>query len=305
MSRRQDKRERDVARYSDFMPRKIRRNYAAGLQINRVDMYVQLLTELCLSRFTWNGLPPSIDQRFLEMTLLNNGIALFFFNKVQMRFMATMCTYGGKINVYFNPTRFTPYGNGFSYKTLNSHECVPIWDNLTRGSILDTISIYANRLAMLDRALDVNLDNLSIPLIISCDEKSKLSVENILRQRGEGLAAIFTYDSMDAGSLIQTFPNVTPFVADKILAAKSQIWNEAMAFCGIQTNDVEKRERVQEAEVERAQERTNIFRLGYLKARQQAADQINAMWPHLHVRPVWADNTTGGVIDANGIGTEE
>ena len=128
---------------------------------------------------------------------------------------------------------------------------------------------------MLDRALDVNLDNLSIPLIIACDEKSKLSVENILRQRGEGLAAIYTYDSMDATSMFQTFPNVTPFVADKILQAKSQIWNEAMAFCGIQTNSVEK------------------------------ADQINAMWPHLHVRPVWADNTTGGIIDANGMGTEE
>lgn len=305
MSRREQKTQRNVARYRDFMPRRMRTNYAIGMQQTRVDMYVQLLEELCLSRFTWEGLPASVDARFLELTLLNNGVALWFFNQEQMRFMATMCTYGGRINVYLNPTRFTPYGNGFTYRTLTSKECVPIWDNLSRGSILDTIAVYANRLALLDRALDVNLDNLSIPLIIACDEKSKLSVENILRQRGEGLAAIYTYDSMDATSMFQTFPNVTPFVADKILQAKSQIWNEAMAFCGIQTNSVEKAERVQSAEVERAQERTNIFRLGYLKARQQAADQINAMWPHLHVRPVWADNTTGGIIDANGTGTEE
>ena len=40
--------------------------------------YYNRLTELAISMFEWKNLPPSVDERFLEMTLFSDGVAVFF-----------------------------------------------------------------------------------------------------------------------------------------------------------------------------------------------------------------------------------
>ena len=44
--------------------------------------YVNRLTELSISMFDWKNLPSTIDARFLELALFNDGIAVFFNDEV-------------------------------------------------------------------------------------------------------------------------------------------------------------------------------------------------------------------------------
>lgn len=40
-------------------------------------MYARVLSEMCMNRYHWTGLPEEIDPRFLEMTLFSQGLAVF------------------------------------------------------------------------------------------------------------------------------------------------------------------------------------------------------------------------------------
>ena len=272
---------------------------AVVVQSLRVGMYQKLLKALAVSRFTWHGLPNGIDSRYLELMLLENGMVLFFPDKRKgiIRFMVTQAAYQGNVNNYFNATEFTPVSNNYSYKTLTSKECAPISDNMIRQSFNDIILLYAQRLAMVDRALDVNLDNLNIPMIVTVqDENQRLTLENVIKQKENGVPAILVYDD-GLDNQFRAFPNVTPYLADKLLSDKAQIWNECMSFLGIQNSNTEKKERLLTGEVAAGSERTNIFRVGFLKARQQACDTIKLLWPAMSGISVdWSDPSSGGIL---------
>src|SRR5690606_19963683 len=41
-------------------------------------MYMRLLTELATNRFKWEGMPDSVDIRFMELTLFYRALAVFY-----------------------------------------------------------------------------------------------------------------------------------------------------------------------------------------------------------------------------------
>lgn len=276
-------------------------NSAETQQATRVSMYEQLLEMLAIARFNWTGLPPYIDQRFMELTLFERGQLVFFYDKRDHRFVTTYGNYSaGNVNLYLNPTRFRPIANNFTYHELSSGEAVPIWDNQLRTTVVNIMFVYAQRLANIDRAFDVNLDNLTIPLIISCSEEQKLTIQNALRQKAEGQPVIATYDSASLENVFQYFPNSSPNLTAELMQVKAQIWNEAVKFLGIENSNNEKKERLITDEVQAGSETTNVFRLSFLKARQQACDQINAMFSPLNVGVDWANPNGGGMMDVDG-----
>lgn len=277
----------------------------------RINQYMKLIEMLAVSRFKWINLPPYIDERYLELTLFENGLALFFPDgrKGVRRFMVTSGNIGG-VNNYNNPTSFQPVATNYSHPQIGSKKCVPIWDNQLRCTMIDVMWNYATRLAIADRALDVNLDNISVPLIIATSETNKLTAQNLMKAREDGDPYIYVYDTADITGMFQTFPNMTPFLADKIITTKTQIWNELVNYLGIDNSTTEKKERLLESEVTAGNSRTNVFRLSYLKARQQACDTINRLWPQMADlgKPIsieWNDTTSGGLLDVDGNKEEE
>ena len=272
-----------------------------GLEVRqsmRVQKYLKLIEMLAVSRFEWHGLPDGIDERYLELTLFESGVVLFHPNGEWKRFVVSGGAVGG-LNNYNNPTRFDPMAPNYAPGTMDSKHCVPIWDNPLRCTMRDVVVDYAMRLASCDKAIDVNLDNVSVPLIIRSKETQKLTVENIMRAREQGAPYVYTYDTMDADGLFATFPNQTPNLSKDLLEVKNQIWNEMITYLGIQNSSTEKRERLVADEAEYAQERTNVYRQSYLKCRQQACDQINRLWLErvgMHLSVSWRDTGQGAML---------
>ena len=251
-----------------------RGNYAKARAASLDGMYYHLLAELALNRFSWRGLPPTVDERWIEMCLCEYGCALFFEDKRIGRFLVTQAGYQGRLNVYNNPTRFEPVGVNYHYRQLKAgRECIPIWDNRMRMSFKDVLWQYARRLADIDKAYDVNLESLKLPTIITADPRTKLTVQNMLQQRQDGQDYIIGYDSL-----------------------------------GIQSSGTEKKERLISDEVAQANEKTDVFRLSFLKARQAAATEINRLWPQLNVWVEYADAQSSGVpnaLDSSASGTTD
>ena len=306
MSRRNAKREIQKDNYEALIPRSanLGNNPSQNRRIVNIGIYYHLLKQLAVSRFTWQGLPPGIDERFIELRLFENGgmPLIFFFDKIRLRYMVTECAYQGFQNTYLNPTSFEPYGINYTYRKLQPDECVPIWDNVLRTPMHDVMYMYATRLANIDRAFDVNLDNSVWPQIIVTSETQKLTIENLLKQKEDGAPIVVTYDNLaNLDQIVQNIHNSGVYIADKLLNAKAQVWNEAISFLGISNSNTEKKERLISDEVEAGAEKTDVFRLAFLKTRQQACDQINNMFgaDGILVGVDWSDNTSDGTIGGN------
>ncbi len=306
MSRRNAKREIQKDNYEALIPKSasLGNNPSQNRRVVNIGIYYHLLKQLAVSRFTWQGLPPGIDERFIELRLFENGgmPLIFFFDKIRLRYMVTECAYQGFQNTYLNPTSFEPYGINYTYRKLQPDECVPIWDNVLRTPMHDVMYMYATRLANIDRAFDVNLDNSVWPQIIVTSETQKLTIENLLKQKEDGAPIVVTYDNMaNMDQIVQNIPNSGEYIADKLLNAKAQVWNEAISFLGISNSNTEKKERLISDEVEAGAEKTDVFRLAFLKTRQQACDQINNMFgaDGILVGVDWSDNTSDGTIGGN------
>ena len=242
-------------------------------------LYRRVLSEMSMNRFTWDGMPRTIDTRYLEWTLLNTGLAVFYFDDEYDRFMALRGTGSGVINMYDNPTEFRVYGNAMLNKTIRANDCVPIWSNYHRTPEWDVITIYSQKLAEADRTIEVNMLAERTPFMFAVDNNERLTVQNAFRQVQEGAPVIWATDSLNFQA-IQEKAHLFDLRTDKDtllnnMTAKVRIWNEALTLLGIMNVNSEKRERMVVEEASGASGQVMAMRAVALNARQVACDMIN------------------------------
>lgn len=238
--------------------------------------YYYRLCELSMSMFEWKNLPDSIDPRFLELTLFEEGQAVFFKDEV-MEYLALQNAMGGVLDVYRIPKLRRAYAvNGYS-KLLSDKDSVIIYNNyLHTNSILD-VKMFAERLYNIDRAIDVNANAQKTPILIRCNENERLSLENIYKEYDGNSPVIFGTKDINLKD-ITAISTQAPYVADKLYTLKTQIWNEALTYLGISNINVQKKERLISDEVQRNQGGTIASRYSRLESRREACKKINKMF---------------------------
>lgn len=266
-----------------------------------VGLYSRVLSEMCMNRYTWDGLPDEIDARYLEMTLIHKGLCVFFWDEEYMRYFALQGSGNGTPNMYYNPTGFLVYGNTMVNKTLSGDECVPIWNNYTRTGDTDIISIYANRLAEIDVTCEIDLIHMRVPVLLTADTNERKSVLDAYKKMAEGEPMIAAVNSVTGiGTLNDKIGSLSTGI-DKdylphVLEAKVRIWNEALTLLGIMNVNSSKRERMVVEEASGSSGQVLAMRAVNLQSRQYAADWINAKYG-LHVKPTWNLDDSMGATD--------
>ena len=265
-------------------------------------MYLQTLTELCVNRFKWEGLPEEIDRRFIELTLHSQGLVLFFHESTEYdRYFALKGMAHGQINMYDNPTLFTAIGNSMIQRDLNARDCVPIWANSLRIPQRQAIVLYARKLAKIDRTIDITIENMRYSRLVTGNANQRQSLVNIMRQVDEGKPIVYVTPGFDPSS-VQVFDlGVHPDTLPKLMDARNSLWNQAMGFLGINNANQDKRERLVASEVQANDEQVLAVRETALNARQYACEQINRMFPDLNVS-VSYDQTAAMSVQPDGIG---
>ena len=262
-------------------------------------MHTRILTNLATSRYQWVGLPDSIDERFLEMTLHFNGLALFYYENKLSRYLTLKASPAGQVNFYDNPTSFRVYGNRIVNRVLTKtpekgmppDNFVPIWGNDLRMPESDLVQVYASRLAELDTTIDINAIQLRVPVVIATSPATRLSVENLYKNWIEGDPAIMGTDG--SLELIRDTFGAFPFspnekILGEVQMARTRIWNEAMSYLGYNNANQDKKERLVADEVHANNDQINGLRETGLKARNSAAELINQAF-NLKVSCRWRD----------------
>lgn len=258
---------------------RFRPNRAKAMRGGEFMLYQNMLWGLAEARFVWDGLPATVNERYLERVLHRHGLAVFFEDPRLHAFFALHAAGTGDVDVYGDPKTFRVTGNRYINREISSKDCVPIWTNRNRVNDQWIVNYYAAALAEAAETVRVNALNSRSPMILALSQEQRLAGENFYRQVAEGQPVIFTVkDDMGRGlaDSVQALDNrQSPNAISDAIRVKKEIWDDAMLALGIQCAPPDKKERLVDDEVEAIQGQTAAFRGVAIGARQEAADAIN------------------------------
>ena len=260
------------------MPRRKTQFGESAIRNNGPDgFYLERLTELAISMFEWKNLPKELDPRFLELTLFQDGQAVWFRDDDLEKYLALQVITNGRLNVYRVPIDRRAFAvNGYQ-RELNIDNSVIIYNNYLRTNSYKMCVLYAKKLYNLDRIIDVNANAQKTPVLIRVSETQRLTAINTYKEWDGNQPVIVGEKDLDP-NMLTVLKTDAPYVSDKLYQLKTQYWNEALTYLGISNLNIQKKERLVSDEVVRAQGGTIASRYSRLEARREACDKINEMF---------------------------
>jgi hypothetical protein len=238
--------------------------------------YYNRLLELAINMYEWKNLPDTVDERFLELTLFSDGMAVYFRDEI-LGDLCLQTMIGGNLDVYRIPMERSAYAaNGYQVR-LDPTNSVIIFNNYTHTNSMLDIEMYARRLYNIERTIDVNVNAQKTPVMVIGSESQRLTLKNLMMQYDGNEPFIYGDDKLNVNAL-NVLRLDAPYVADKLNILKRQIWNEALTYLGIENSNTEKKERLVTDEITSNLGGVEAQRFCRLNARRKAADQINAMF---------------------------
>lgn len=263
--------------------------------------YVGYLSKLIYQLFEWENLPDTVDPRFLEKTLHEQGQIAFHKDK-SIGFIVLKGTQQGRLNHYGVMDKFNAITVGdmadittnfhiYHYLNQNENKINPdtrdygvlIQNNDIATPTMNAVRLFAIDLAEIKSVIRTNVLAQKTPYVMSGNEMNMHTIKNLYNQMESNVPVLFTDKTLE----LETF-NVhltpAPFVADKLNTQKNAVWNEFMTFIGINNANLEKRERMIQDEATSNNEQIDASGNIMLKARQEACERINWLYPELNVK---------------------
>lgn len=208
--------------------------------------YLDRFKKVALSMFEWVNLPDSMNAMWLEKCLYYNGMAALLKDK-EYGFINTNCCSNGQINIYGLPTSLNCYS--FEYqssrklytglkptlsdkqqKYMENNEAILVMNNWERIPTCGSMELFAYRLYEAERTADTNIKAQKTPIMIIVNEKQRLLMENLYNQFNGNQPFIFGDKDQLGENILRSVNTNAPFIADKIMDYKKEIWNEALTF---------------------------------------------------------------------------
>lgn len=278
--------------------RKARNNLEDAVLMNNATYfdYLERFKRIALSMFDWSNLPDSMDARYLERCLYYTGQAAMLYLE-PYGYINTKSATSGKLNLYGLPTRIRCYSygeintsrrvfngvseavakiNGYEDDTDDTRqtEAILVLNNWEGVATANTVELFAMRMAIAERAIDVNIRAQKTPFVLVTNQNKRLSMMNALDQVDKNaMMVVVEQNQLDAESF-KTLQTSAPYVADKLTDYKRGIWNEFLTYIGVD-NISEKRERMISAETMSNNECVNLNMMASLKTREKAAKEFN------------------------------
>lgn len=92
------------------------------------------------------------------------------------------------------------------------------------------MELFALRLYEAERTADVNIKAQKTPIMILVDETQRLLMKNLYNQYDGNQPFIFGDKKQLNSDTLKAINTQAPFIADKIMDYKKEIWNEALTF---------------------------------------------------------------------------
>ena len=193
---------------------------------------------------------PFVEETFAKRALVENGSVGY--DKLTKRWYYV---YGEGLDEYGKPTQLvlvTANGKAFTRKAYydkdedGAYEIIglPV-PNITLGAIIEETTSFMQNC---DVAMRQNLEACKTPYIVVCrDENLRLSFETAIEQKLLGQAVVVVSEELGDG--LKAISINTNFLVDKFEQVRDAERDTLLNKLGILTSNVNKRERVQSAEV--------------------------------------------------------
>ncbi len=237
-------------------------------------LYYNHLGNLALTMFEWEGLPASVNARFIEASLAQSGAAAFI-EAPGLGFIATRVTAVGMVDIYGEPIAYKCYSaNGLFSQDFKSRDMVLIRNNAMMSPTMEIITFYAARLADLEMTISVNLATQKKPWVILTNEKQRFSWEQFMMKVEGNQSLIMGTKELDLDA-IKYIGLDAPYLVDKLQQAKESIINDFYTRMGLNNANTDKRERLIVDEVNANNQVIELNYMTMLQTRQMACKLIN------------------------------
>lgn len=259
------------------------------------NIYDDKLKEIAITLYKWVNLPDEIDERFLELSLFENGHVVFSRDDDADIFFVMRSTNAGKWDIYNRPIRRELYANTGVHLTRDKYNSVIIYNNVLKKSSWDIVRYYADRFAFYDQVIDININAQKTPILIRCSENERLTMQNLF-EKYEGGQPVIWGDKNLSSNPLEVMKTDAPFVANDIYDMKVKYWNEFLTFFGVSNVNINKKERLTVDEVNRQLGGAIAARGSGMLMRKQACKEINNMFG-LNIDVVFNEDYTLHVND--------
>ena len=259
----------------DVTPKPLKQfNMTANLNNATYNDYYNRLRMLALTMFEWENLPDTMNERYLEESLYYFGLACFC-NDYRFGWLSLPCLPSAELNLYGEAINYTVYSRSTDYsKIYPRDEIILVYNNKQRIPTDMTIRLFARRLYEAERAIDVNIKAQKTPVLIQCTDKQRLTLKNIYQKYDGNEPVIFGDKNLDISG-ISVLKTDAPFVADKIIKYKQNIWSEALSFLGVNNTPYEKSAQLISDEVNANNQMLMLSAETMLSMRTEACDNFN------------------------------
>ena len=240
---------------------------------------MSMLIALAMSRFKWEGLPDTCDERFLQLQLLRTGYATIAHHPDYPDVWETlMCAPNGEFNAYGLPTRWRAVGyNGTDYQ-VTPENGIMVYYSSSRVNPWNALELYARKLAHYERTEDINLTHQQKPWVLLAPPEQYTELVNLYKQIAGGEPAILSNKGL-AGILdeIKAIDTKVPLEVEGLARGYQNVLNNALLFLGIPHLAFEKGERMIEREAMANTAPTEMMLLDCLNAQRKASDEFNRL----------------------------
>lgn len=266
-------------------------------------LYVMLenqITSMALNRYKWVNLPATMDGRFLELTLFNQGMATLAQNP-EDKIWYSLQVGGEQLapDHYGYPSLWTALGvNGQLRFQVTKANGIYVYDNTLRVPIIERISLWVREIVDIIRTMQQNRAHMKVPVIISGLQDKKLDMTNYVKQIAGGEAFIIATDGI-SNMNVQAQKTDVPSYQSDLWSSLFNVLNMIYGALGI-GNLPFKAERRIEDEVESQSEPTSLIALDGLEQRRRACRFLNQHFPASFPEPlnvVWNHDITSTNYD--------
>lgn len=213
------------------------------------DNYMSRLCFLFNNAVEIENLPNDLPKRYLLRVLRNKGAIAF---DKQTKLFLPFVEKG--IDIYGLPQEYTLIGfNGYNV-SRKPEDVVILRANDLRYPIVLYFEQQVEKIVDYDMAIEQNLDAIKTMTIAEVnDEASLLSLTNEYQARRIGATVVYKNKNSMQGAEIKVSSTGAEYLVDKLLEARKEVLNETLSTIGINVANVDKKERVQGAEIRASQ----------------------------------------------------
>lgn len=261
---------------------------------------------LATNRFKWESdeiQPKKQLSEYIEKLLFIKGQCALF--KDTDGWKVRCCVPTGGINEYGQPSSFTLTDyNGNNTITVDIDDERFIWIKNNNDCIPTIFWIlkYCNRVAKIERTMDLNIDAQKTPYVIETSPEVHLSIQNIFKQIRAMDEVVYVDQKTGIKDNVKVLDLNAPYLVDQLYSQKVNEFNDLLNFLGLNTVK-EKRERLLYDEARISDEITDSYLDMFARPRVLAYREMKEKGINVKLLELKVDNDMD-TINASDTGDE-